>query len=70
MGFSVVVYKFGKEIGDYYDSNEMLIAIWCRLNDPDLGQANLKINASHPDAIKAYTFNSYGEISFHILGKF
>ena len=40
-GFSVVVYKFGKEIGDYYDSNETLVAIWCRLNDPDLGQANL-----------------------------
>ena len=39
-GFSVVVYKFGKKIGDYYDSNETLIAIWSRLNDPDLGQAN------------------------------
>jgi hypothetical protein len=40
-GFSVVVYKFGKEVGDYYDTNEMLIAIWCRLRDPDLGQADL-----------------------------
>jgi len=40
-GFSVVVYKFGKKIGDYYDSNETLIAIWSRLRDPDLGQADL-----------------------------
>jgi len=40
-GFSVVVYKFGKEIGDYYDSNETLVAIWCRLRDSDLGQADL-----------------------------
>ena len=40
-GFSIVVYKFGKEIGDYYSSNETLIAIWCRLKDPDLGQADL-----------------------------
>ena len=39
--FYVVVYKFGKEIGDYYDSNEMQVAIWCRLKDPDLGQADL-----------------------------
>ncbi len=40
-GFSVVVYKFGKEIGDYHDNNETLVAIWCRLRDPDLGQADL-----------------------------
>jgi hypothetical protein len=40
-GFSVVVYKFGKEVGDYYDTNEMLVAIWCRLSDPDLGHADL-----------------------------
>jgi hypothetical protein len=40
-GFSVIVYKFGKSIGDYYGNSEMLVAIWCRLNDPDLGQANL-----------------------------
>ncbi|MBU0768569.1 MAG: hypothetical protein KJ687_05730 [Proteobacteria bacterium] len=40
-GFSIVVYRFGKEIGDYYDSKEKLLAIWCRLRDPDLGQADL-----------------------------
>lgn len=40
-GFSIVVYKFSKKIGDYYDSNEKLVAIWCRLRDPDLGQADL-----------------------------
>jgi hypothetical protein len=40
-GFSIVVYKFGKEVGDYYDTNEMLVGIWCRLRDPDLGQADL-----------------------------
>jgi hypothetical protein len=39
-GFSVVVYKFGKTIGRYEDTNEMLVAIWCRLRDPDLGQAD------------------------------
>jgi hypothetical protein len=40
-GFSVVVYKLGAKVGDYYDTNEMLVAIWCRLKDPDLGQADL-----------------------------
>jgi hypothetical protein len=40
-GFSIVVYKFGKEVGDYYDRKETLIAIWCRLKDPDLGRADL-----------------------------
>jgi hypothetical protein len=40
-GFSVVVYKFGKIVGDYYDTREVLVGIWCRLRDPDLGQADL-----------------------------
>lgn len=40
-GFSVVVYKLGSRIGDYNDTNEVLVAIWCRLKDPDLGQADL-----------------------------
>jgi len=40
-GFSIVVYKLGKEVGDYYDTNEILVAVWCRLKDPDLGQADL-----------------------------
>jgi hypothetical protein len=40
-GFSVVVYKFGRVVGDFYDTNETLVAIWCQLNDPDLGAANL-----------------------------
>jgi hypothetical protein len=40
-GFRVVVYKFGKEVGDYYDTNEALVAIWSRLKDPDLVQADL-----------------------------
>jgi len=40
-GFSVAVYKFGREVGDYYDTNEVLVAIWSRLRDPDLGQADL-----------------------------
>lgn len=50
-GFSIVVYKFGKRIGDYADTNEMLVAIWCRLRDSDLGQANL-VGAPVPE-IKA-----------------
>src|SRR5437870_2257483 len=40
-GFSIVVYKFGKRVGDYHDTNETLVVIWCRLRDPDLGRANL-----------------------------
>lgn len=40
-GFSVIVYKFGRKIGDYNNTNEILTAIWCRLKDPDLGPANL-----------------------------
>jgi hypothetical protein len=40
-GFSVIVYKLGTKVGDYYDTNEILVAIWCRLKDPDLGQADL-----------------------------
>jgi hypothetical protein len=40
-GFSLVVYKLGTNVGDYDDTNEMLVAIWCRLKDPDLGRANL-----------------------------
>jgi len=38
---AVVVYKFGTKIGAYNDTNEMLVAIWCRLSDPDLGHADL-----------------------------
>jgi hypothetical protein len=39
--FAVIVYKFGEKIGDYSDTNETLIAVWCRLKDPDLGEADL-----------------------------
>jgi hypothetical protein len=38
--FALIVYKFGHSIGHFYDTNEILAAIWCRLNDPDLGRAN------------------------------
>jgi hypothetical protein len=40
-GFSIVVYKFGKKVGDYSETNETLVGIWCRLKDPDLGAADL-----------------------------
>lgn len=40
-GFTVIVYKFGKKVGDYYDRNEMLVGLWCELKDPDLGKADL-----------------------------
>ncbi len=35
------VYRFGTEVGDFYDSNELLVGIKCRIRDPALGQANL-----------------------------
>jgi len=40
-GFTVIVHKQGDKVGDYKDGNESLVAIWCRLVDPDLGEANL-----------------------------
>jgi len=40
-GFRLIVYKYGKKPGDFYDSNEELIAIKSRFADPQLGKLNL-----------------------------
>ena len=40
-GARIIVYKFGTTVGNYSDTNEMLIGLRTRLRDPDLGQANL-----------------------------
>jgi hypothetical protein len=39
-GFTLIVYKFGHSIGNFSGTNEILAAIWCRLNGPDFGRAN------------------------------
>jgi hypothetical protein len=38
---AVVVYKYGRTVGDYYDPREMLIALTARARDVDLLGANL-----------------------------
>ncbi len=40
-GFRLIVYKHGTEVGDFYDTNEELIAIKSRLSDPQLGPMDL-----------------------------
>lgn len=50
-GFRLIVYKYGDVIGDFFDTNEILIAIKSSFPDPDLGAANLV--GSRLDAIHA-----------------
>ena len=38
--FIITVFKYGKEIGDFYDSNEKLLMIACSLDNPELGELN------------------------------
>jgi len=39
--FNLIVYKYGDTPGNFYDKDEELIGIRCRLRDPDLGKMNL-----------------------------
>ncbi|MEC7987250.1 MAG: hypothetical protein VX278_18920 [Myxococcota bacterium] len=38
--FEITVYRYGTEIGDFYDTNEELIAVKCALDNPTLGALN------------------------------
>ena len=38
--FIITVYKYGTEIGDFYDPNEELISVKCALDNPTLGDLN------------------------------
>ncbi len=40
-GLRIIVYKIGTAIGKYSNSNEIMVGLKSRYNDPDLGKANL-----------------------------